>query len=556
MIRRLALTLAVGLTACTPEEDPPSSSTPPLEDPTRQEQGVESLESPSEANALRFLEQATFGPRQALGVTPPPIDTVEHVVAVGIKQAITDQFAAPRSTYDGLATKDLGSQFFFNAIHGQDQLRQRVAFALSQILVVSQNGIPNVQSTPEPEPRIALAGYLNLLSLRAFGNYRQLLEELTLDPAMGTYLDMVNNKAFKANGQPIEPNENYAREMLQLFSLGIYKLNENGTPQLDGLGHKVPVYTEAQVQAFAHTLSGWTYAGATCPTRGRANPPDYTAPMMDCDVNHDASSRELLRGFHTTAGATARQHLTEALDNVFADPNLPPFLCKQLIQHLVTSNPSEAYVQAVVNTFKNNGNGVRGDLRAVVRKILQYDEARGPTAPSGDLARFGHLRSPALYVGAIVRGLDGTLDTSGTLDPGAKLSGWSQSMGQLVPQPPSVFSYYPPNAPAPGGGGLLGPEFAILDTATITARANITHDLLFTGGTANAGVLIDLDLLPTASSDIVQWLNRYWLHGTMSADLQQAVLNAISHPDAGDTLRRKKLAVHLTALSPEFQIQR
>ncbi|NTX06896.1 DUF1800 family protein [Myxococcus sp. CA040A] len=556
MIRRLTLTLAVCVAACAPDEGPPTSHTPPLDAPGQQEQHAEPLETPTEPNTLRFLEQATFGPRQAFGAPTPPIDTVEHVMTVGIRQAITDQFAAPRSTFDGLATKDLGSQFFFHAVHGQDQLRLRIAFALSQILVVSQNGIPNVMSTPEPEPRVAMASYLNLLSQRAFGNFRQLLEDVTLHPAMGTYLDMANNRAFKPNGLPIEPNENYAREMLQLFTLGLHKLNENGTPVLDNLGRTTPSYTEAQVQAFAHALSGWTYAGPTCPTIGRTNPPTYAAPMMDCAVNHNSTSKELLRGVWTTANGTPRQHLKEALDNVFDDPNLPPFICKQLIQHLVTSNPSPEYVQDVVNIFKNNGSDVRGDLRAVIRRILQHDEARGPVPPAAQLATFGHLRSPALHVTTLVRGLKGTLDTTGTLDPGAKLSSWSQSMGQYVPQPPSVFSYYPPNAPAPGGGGLLGPEFAILDTATVTARANVTHDLLFAAATANAGVLIDLDILPVNSSDTVQWLNRYFLHGTMSPELRDIVLNAISHPDAGDTLRRKKLAVYLTSLAPEFQIQR
>ncbi|AKF86217.1 hypothetical protein MFUL124B02_23380 [Myxococcus fulvus 124B02] len=556
MIRRLTLSLLVCTLACVPEEGPPGPDTPQPETPGQQTQRAEPLDTPSEPNALRFLEQATFGPRLAHGVTPPPGDSVEHIMAVGIRQAITEQFAAPRSTFDGLATPDLGSQFFHHAIHGQDQLRQRVAFALSQVLVVSQNGIPNLISTPEPEPRVAMASYLNLLNQRAFGDFRQLMEDVTLHPAMGTYLDLANNKAFKPNGQPIAPNENYARELLQLFTLGLYQLQENGEPVLVA-GEKVPVYTEAHVQAFAHTLSGWTYAAPTCPALGRSNPATYAAPMMDCDVNHDRTSRELLRGVWTTPGAGARQHMEEALDNIFNDPNLPPFLCKQLIQHLVTSNPSQAYVQDIVNAFKDNGSGKRGDLRTVIRRILQHDEARGATPPASQLATFGHLRPPALHVTTLVRGLDGTLDTlGGTQDPGALLSDWSQDMGQHVPRAPSVFSYYPPGAPAPGGGGLLGPEFAILDTATVTARANVTHDLLFRATTATRGVLVDLDILPSASADLVQWLDRYWLHGTMSEDLHDVVLNAISHPDAGDLTRRKRLAVYLTSLSPEFQIQR
>ncbi|WP_426746248.1 DUF1800 family protein [Myxococcus faecalis] len=555
MIRRLTLSLAVCTLACVPE-GPPHPDTPQPQTPGQQTQRAEPLDTPSEPNALRFLEQATFGPRLAHGVTPPPGDSVEHVMAVGIRQAITEQFAAPRSTFDGLATPDLGSQFFHHAIHGQDQLRQRVAFALSQVMVVSQNGIPNLMSTPESEPRVAMASYLNLLNQRAFGDFRQLMEAVTLHPAMGTYLDLANNKAFKPNGQPIAPNENFARELLQLFTLGLHKLQENGEPVVVS-GNTVPVYTEAQVEAFAHTLSGWTYAAPTCPAIGRSNPATYAAPMMGCAVNHDSTSRELLRGFWTTPGAGPRQHLDEALDNIFHDPNLPPFICKQLIQHLVTSNPSKEYVQDVVQVFKDNGSGQRGDLRAVIRRILQHDEARGAGPPPSQLAAFGRLRPPALHVTTLVRGLNATLDTlGGAQDPGGLLNQWSQAMGQSVPRPPSVFSYYPPNAPAPGGGGLLGPEFAILDTATITARANVTHDLLFRSSTATKGVLVDLTVLPATPNALVQWLNRYWLHGTMSPTLQGVLASALSEVDDVDPTRRRQLAVYLTALSPQFQIQR
>ncbi|MFP2903772.1 DUF1800 family protein [Pyxidicoccus sp. 3LFB2] len=556
MKRRFALALTVCATACAPDERPPddTASAPPAE----AQQTVETLAVPAEQNAIRFLEQATFGPRLAQGASPLPIDSVEQVAAVGVSASITAQFNAPRTTFDPAAVPDLGSQFFYNAIHGQDQLRQRVAFALSQVLVVSQNGIPNLGGTPENEPKLAMAGYLNLLSQRAFGNFRELLEAITKDPAMGTYLDMANNKAFRANGTRVDPNENYAREMLQLFTLGLHQLNEDGTAKEDPVtGAPIPTYTEEQVQAFAAALSGWTYASASgCPARGGSNPANYPEPMIGCDVNHDSRAQLLLRGQLTTPGAGAAQHLEEALDNVFADPHLPPFICKQLIQHLVTSNPSPAYVQRVVNAFKNNGSNVRGDLRFVVRKILEDVEARGPVSPTAQQAHYGHLRSPALFVTTVIRWLNGTLDTTGGKDPGAKLTAWSRNMGQYVPRPPSVFSYYPPNAPAPGANGLLGPEFAILDTATVTARANFVHELLHSNAPANLGVLIDLDVVPSAPTDLVTWLDRYLLHDTMSSDLQLLLQTSLADSRAGDALRKKKLALYLTTLSPEFQIQR
>jgi uncharacterized protein (DUF1800 family) len=549
MIRRTALALALSAAACTPAEGPPDTQT------TR---SIEPLANATEQNAIRFLEQATFGPRLVNGTGPAPIDTVQHVVAVGVPQAITDQLNAPRSTFDGTTTsKDLGSQFFYNAVMQPDQLRQRVAFALGQILVVSQTGIPGNPNTPEDDAKLAMAGYLNLLSSNAFSNFRELLEAVTLDPAMGTYLDMANNRAFDTGGRAIEPNENYAREMLQLFTLGLHKLKEDGTEQLDAEGLPIPAYTEAHVQAFSRALSGWTYASTTgCPTVGRKNVANYTAPMIGCDVNHDSRSQTLLRGVVTVAGGTARQHLEHALNNVFYDPNLPPFICKQLIQHLVTSNPSPAYVQRVVAVFKNNGSGVRGDLGAVVRKILEDVEARGAQPPAAQLASFGHLRPPALFITSAIRWLNGTLDTSAGKDPGAKLNTWSRSMAQNVPRHPSVFSYYPPNAPAPGGNGLLGPEFAILDTATVTARANFVHELLFATTPATAGVLIDLNVVPNAPTDMVLWLGRYWLHDAMSPALQSRLQSALTDPRAGVTLQQKKLAVYLTSLSPEFQIQR
>jgi len=556
MIRCTALAIALGAVACTPLDGPTDETSTRQTDPTQQ--AAQSLAVPAEQDAIRFLEQATFGPRLATSTGPAAPDTVQHVVAVGIPQAITDQLNAPRSTFDGTTTsKDLGSQFFYNAMTGEDQLRQRVAFALSQILVVSQTGIPENPNTPESEPKTAMAGYLNLLSSQSFANFREVMEAVTLNPAMGTFLDMANNRAFDTAGRPIEPNENFARELLQLFTLGLHKLNEDGTVRLDAEGAPIPAYTEAHVQAFSRALSGWTYASATgCPGLGRKNPASYSGPMIGCDANHDSSSQILLRNVATVAGGTAREHLEHALNNIFYDPNLPPFICKQLIQHLVTSNPTPAYVQRVVAVFKNNGSGVRGDLRAVVRKILEDTEARGAMPPSTLTATFGHLRSPALFVTSVLRWLNTTMDTTNGKDPGAKLNAWSRAMGQYVPRPPSVFSYYPPHAPAPGGNGLLGPEFAIFDTATTTARANFVHELLFATSPATAGVLIDLNVVPSVPNDMVVWLDRYWLHDTMSSNLQQTLSTALNDTRSGVTLQKKKLAVYLASLSPEFQIQR
>ncbi|WP_342745440.1 DUF1800 domain-containing protein [Cystobacter ferrugineus] len=521
------------------------------------EQAARPLVATTEPDAIRFLEQATFGPRRANGVSPLPLDSVERVMSVGVSQAITEQLAAPRSVFDGTtSTVELGSQFFYNAVMGEDQLRQRVTFALSQILVVSESVIRDNTTTPELEPKLALADYLNLLSANAFGNYRTLLDAVTRNPAMGTYLNMANNLAFDWAGRPLPLNENFAREMLQLFTLGLNKLNEDGTPVLDANGVPIPAYTEAQVQAFARALSGWTYAStAGCPTRGHNNFISYAQPMIACEVNHDSSAQTLLRGAVTTAGASATVHLQEVLDNVFADPNLPPFISMQLIQHLVTSNPSPAYVRRVVAVFKNNGSGVRGDLGAVVRAILEDPEARGDQPPAQLEATYGRLRPPVLFITSLVRGLNGTLDATGSKNPGGRLNTYSRTLGQDVPRPPSVFSYYSPKTPVPGGNGLVGPEFGVLDSATATARANFVYDLIY-NNLSSAGIVIDLTTLPVSPNDLVAWLDRYWIHGAMSSELSTALLQAMNDSRAGSNTRKQQLAIYLTSLSPEFQIQR
>ncbi|NPC71083.1 DUF1800 family protein [Corallococcus exiguus] len=560
MLRRTALALVLCATSCTQAEGPSATESPPPEQQEvlgRAEQAAESLETPGEANSIRFLEQSSFGPKLARGVAPAPVGTVERVMSVGITQSLTDQFALqPATPYDGESAQDLGSQFFQRAVTGEDQLRQRVAFALSQILVVSQNGIPESTRTPYADSKVALAGYMNLLSQHAFGDFRVLLEAVTKDPAMGRYLDMANNRAFDKQGNPIDPNENYAREMLQLFTLGTDKLNLDGTPALDANGNRQRAYSEEQVKAFAHALSGWTWNATACPAKGAANnTPDYKNPLMPCNDNHDTSSQTLLRGVTTTANGNITAHLNQALNNVFNDANVPPFISKQLIQHLVTSNPTPAYVKRVANVFKNDGTGARGNLQAVVRAILEDTEARGAQPPVALRPGFGHLRSPALFVTNVVRWLDPTLDTA-TKDPGLKLSNWSKSMNQWVSRPPSVFSFYPPNAPLPGADGLVGPEFAILDTATITARANFLHEFLYANTAANSGITVDYDLLPSTNPELVAYLGRYWLHGTMAPELEQKLLTAMGDSRANSLIRKKKLALYLTFLSPSFQIQR
>ncbi len=284
--------------------------------------------------------------------------------------------------------------------------------------------------------------YWNALAKDSFGNWRTLMEDMTLSPAMGLYLNMIQSNK-PAAGQIA--NENFGREMLQLFSTGLVLLNQDGTPQLDGSGNPMPVYTEAQVEAFARAYTGWTYAGA-----GGAAPakfPNYTAnydsPMAPVEANHDTTTKTLLNGTVLSAGGSARADLKGALDNIFEHPNLPPFVSKQLIQHLVTSTPTPAYVARVAAVFTDNGKGVRGDMQAVLRAILTDSEARaGDTNAVFD---GGHLREPMLYLTSVLRGLGyaSTNADATNLYAYAALSGYTAPLGEQPFRSPSVFNFLP-----------------------------------------------------------------------------------------------------------------
>src|SRR6266481_361561 len=290
--------------------------------------------------AVRFLEQSTFGPSDA---------QLAAVETGGIENFLLAQFQAPTSdvNYPNIppGMNDvhlLFPTFFQNALNAQassDQLRQRVMFALNQIWMVSGNKVG------QPEFYVP---YLRVLTNDAFGNYRALMEDVTLNPAMGRYLDMLNNaKPDLANG--IHANENYAREFMQLFTIGPNLLNVDGTPQIQN-GAFVPTYTQADIQALARAFTGWTYA----PSANCAQYPSYNSnggsPMVPCDANHDTDVKTIL-GVTLNAGQTAQNDLKGALDTIFIHPNLPPFIGRRMIQHLVTSNPSPMYVTRVANAF-------------------------------------------------------------------------------------------------------------------------------------------------------------------------------------------------------------
>ena len=517
------------------------------------------------ADTQRLLEQATFGVTSTDAV---------HVQSVGIAAYLTEQMAATPSQYAGfsytphtaptdcqyhaatptdassICARDQYSlfqvqrQFFMNALNHPDQLRQRVAFALSQIFVVS--GIEIYEA-------YGMADYQNMLLNDALGNFRTLLEDVTLSPVMGNYLDMVNND--KTNGAlGTSPNENYAREVLQLCSIGLYELNPDSSQKLDGNGAPIPTYDQNVVIGFAAVFTGWTYAPLAGAASKWTNPINYDGAMISFDAHHETGSKTLLDGLTVPAGQTAAQDLKMALDDIFNHPNVAPFIGKQLIQHLVTSNPSPDYIARVSAVFADNGSGVRGDMAAVVKAILTDPEARGDTPAQNN---YGHLREPALFITGMLRSLGGQSD--GVL-PRAFVSG----MGQPIYTPPSVFNFYPPSFILPGSQ-TLAPEFAIDNASTALARANFVNTVIMQGGaspdptvTGSTGTTINLTALAGAgdANAIIAQLNQSLMHGSLSSAASAAILTAVNAQSTTDPLAAARTASYLLLTSAQYQVER
>jgi uncharacterized protein (DUF1800 family) len=502
---------------------------------------VKSGPAATAAATVRFLEESTFGPTPAL---------VTQVQQIGFAPFLNNQFSMPPSTYSDPAASvtDLTPTqqvFFTNALTGQDQLRQRVAFALSEIWVTSGNTIP-------PQ---GMAPYMRLLLQDAFTNYRTIMQDATLSPAMGAYLNMVNND--KPNpAANTHANENYARELMQLFTLGLYELNADGSLQLDSSNKPIPTYDQNTVQAMARAFTGWTYPTQPGGTLQRHNPTYWLGPMVALDSNHDTAAKTLLNGTALPAGQTATQDLNGALDNLFNHPNMGPFVAKQLIQHLVTSNPSPAYVSRVAGVFdsgnfSNFGSGQRGDMKAVIAAVLLDPEARRGDDPNTAVATDGHLREPILYIANLLRAFGATSDGLGAV---YSASGLSESPLRS----PSVFNFFPPNYLIPGTS-LLGPEFNLQTTATAMARINFVNSYVF--GSIGSGTTVDFTPYATlAGTDVNQLVNALdglLLHGTLSPLARASILAAVNAVPSGasQNLNRAKTAIYLIASSSQYQIE-
>ena len=468
--------------------------------------------------AARLLEQASFGP------TPASIARVKQLGATGW---IDEQLAMPETAIPvpGSDNRAAQAQYLNRLSVAPDQLRQRVAYALSQVIVISINK----NNYPEQ-----IVPYLQILSRHAFGNYRALLGEISTSPQMGKYLDIANsNKPTPGGGA----NENYSRELLQLITIGLVRLNADGTPTLNASGQAIPTYTQPEVQQLALAFTGWTYAGS-----GNNNWENFSGPMVPRDVNHDMRAKAFL-GCNLPANQTTQQDMTAALDCVFAHPNVGPFLSLRLIRALVKSNPSPAYVQRVASVFNNNGSGVRGDLKATVRAILLDAEARNDAAD----ATSGRLKDPFFHVLSIARALGGSISATNQ-------AAWSFSRtGQTPLAPPSVFGFYSPLFRAPQSS-LYGPEFQIYTPTEATLRGNFIWELLTNPGVDFPGV--NITRFVGLAGDIPALINacdQTFLYGRMSPAMRQSLATAIAAQQ--DNNNRALTALYLTLLSGQHAVQ-
>lgn len=578
-----------------------------------------------DAAASRFLAQATFG------ATP---DDIAHLRVVGYEGWLNEQFAAPASlqapyldwvqnlscasgddycntvaewaatrlqawTINVLQTPDPSRAGALPA----DALRQRVAFALSEIFVVS-----NSNSTLEGQPW-ALASFYDLLATDAFVNYRTLLEDVTRHPAMGVFLSSIQNQKADAEAN-VHPDENYAREINQLFSIGLVQLNADGTPKLVG-GQPVATYDQATVRGFAAVFTGWNFTSQGCSMDGGDgrplccdnpdNPYQYfycgptTAedlawrrPMQPVEVWHDNTASKQLLVYPGVALANgvlppsnAQSELTQALDNIFHHPNVGPFVAKRLIERLVTSNPSPAYVQRVAKIFNDDESSahVRGNLRAVVRAILLDAEAR--VGHWQRYASYGKLREPLLKLTQMWRMLHARTPIGDAVYSGraSNLGTWppvADQIGQAPLYSPTVFNFFKPDF-APAGevrdAGLVGPEFQIFTDTTSTSMANLLFWELFCHyqgsnscwGTDDPTTLLmdadaDASLAATNPGALIDRYSLLLMGGQMSPFMRGVLVTRLTQMSAADydNLGRARVqeALYLILMSPEYSIQK
>ena len=474
-----------------------------------------------------------------------------------------DSIAATLQGDTKLNQNNFFESFWQQAVTGDDHLRQRVTFALSQIFVVSFQ-----DSTISNYPR-GVASYYDMLATNAFGNYRNLLEAVSLHPMMGIYLTSLHNQ--KESGSRV-PDQNYAREVMQLMSIGLYELNADGSQKLSG-GKPIETYTSDDIVGMSKVFTGWSWAGpdkSDSRFYGNAKDPNMDwQPMQSYPKFHSTSEKKFL-GMTIAAQSPANPEasLKAALDKLFSHPNVGPFIGKQLIQRLVTSNPSPQYVARVAAAFDNNGQGVRGDMKAVIKAILLDSEARADVP--GSNANAGKLREPVIRLANWMRAFNATSASSrfllGSLDD--PLS----ALAQTPMRSPSVFNFYRPGYVPPNTSiataGLVAPEMQITGETSVTGYLNTMRDVIPNGTGSSRDVKPDYSAelaLADTPDKLLDRINLLLLYGQMSTALRNQVLAAVSsvtipanNANNAATARKNRvsLAIFLTMASPEYIVQK
>lgn len=531
------------------------------------------------AEASRFLAQATFGPKKS------EIDELAGKRPSELAAWITAQMALPASSHDVAADEDFaiftkpngGAYSYQNrqaawwklSVQAPDQLRQRVAFALSEIFVVSdQNGTLFAQSP-------AMSVYYDLFVNGAFGTYRDLIEKVSLSPVMGLYLSSLRNAKATFDGRTgavlTSPDENYAREVMQLFSIGLNQLQPDGTLKLDPVGVPIPTYDQKTITEVAKIFTGWAFASDTTNVNNfRGAGPNYILPMVLFPSFHEDGAKTIFNGIQIAANQGGARDLADFLDALNNHPNTGPFISRQLIQRLVTSNPSPGYVYRVAQVFANDGAGVRGNLGAVVRAILTDYEARSPAVAA--TASFGKLKEPLIRATAILRAFNGGSNVGRYqhfVGQGAE-----SALGQTPLHAPTVFNFFEPNYVQPGAlaaAGLYAPEYQILNDTTAISAPNQLWNFIYANRSAtNAfdttlGIQLD-SLLPLARTPaaLVDQVNLILTGGGLSKAVTDRFTAALTAMPVGtgatfttaNDIERVRSAIYLTVSVPQGAVQK
>ena len=550
----------------------------------------------SATEAVRFLAQTTFG---------PTAKDIDRVVSIGKTAWLDEQFTKPQTKHLTLLDKrfeqigfvvepvqDDNEEGYIRdlqrsdiwwevALWGDDQLRQRIAYSLSQILVIS-----NVSDVLYNDTR-GIANYQDILAAHAFGNYRDLLKAVTLNPMMGEYLSMVRNEKADAN-RNIRPDENYAREIMQLFAIGLVQLNLDASVKLDAQGNPIPTYDQTTVKELARVFTGWNMATIKNWWEWTESGASEILPMKSFDNYHDFGAKMLFGDQPIPANKTPEQDIDAALDIIFAHPNVAPFISKQLIQRLVTSNPSPAYVTRVATVFNDNGQGTKGDMKAVVKAIVLDDEAQNGHKNSPQT--FGKLREPLLKTAHLWRAFKGTgtptkLENGKVTPPRIRFLGSSRLLGQRPYGSFSVFNFYRPDYQHPGelkNANMNSPEFQILTESMIMSKASALSSAIFWRDTQHDWLEPTIDgvwdifsprlhlqrerALSNNPAELLDHLNLILMAGQMSQPMYDLLLNHLNNNkvnptwDAGGQMWQRDMLVYealfLVMASPEYAAQR